>query len=353
MFNENEQYQIFISYRRDGSDAHARIIYDKLKNLGYRVFLDFESLFSGGFRKNVINAIRGCNDFIVLIPNGGLDRCNSDENDLFREEIKTALESDKNVIPVFVNGFKMPNYSDLPEDIAPITECNGIDCSMEYFDAVFEKICRNLFSTPQDEFLHQTLDNLKRRVYELDHAYFRKWACMKLNSFLSENNLFFDGTNWTNPHSEDTFGISGILFTKKSIKAITAVGDYWEDNFTIEYLKKQGEMIKQGVEISRIFILEKDNLKSAPSLMEYQRSLGIKVYYIYKGNEYIDPEWLEEDYLIQDDNLLVQIFCASHQFSSQNKCEEQVTVDSVQVKNKIERFQRILERSEIFDGTFK
>ena len=53
MFNENEQYQIFISYRRDGSDAHARIIYDKLKNLGYRVFLDFESLFSGGFRKNL------------------------------------------------------------------------------------------------------------------------------------------------------------------------------------------------------------------------------------------------------------------------------------------------------------
>ena len=73
MVNENGIYQIFISYRRDGSDAPARIIYDKLRNLGCRVFLDFESLFSGGFRKNVIEAIKECTDFILLIPKGGFE----------------------------------------------------------------------------------------------------------------------------------------------------------------------------------------------------------------------------------------------------------------------------------------
>ena len=185
MINDNKNYQIFISYRRDGSDAHARIIYDKLKNLGFRVFLDFESLFSGGFRRNVINAIKECTDFILLIPKGGFDRC-KEEADLFREEIKTALEFDKNIIPVFVNDFEMPSYQDLPDDIASIAELNGIDCSMEYFDAVFEKICRNLFATPEDEFLHKTVDNLAKRVYNLKHSYFRKWAGIKLNSFLSE-----------------------------------------------------------------------------------------------------------------------------------------------------------------------
>jgi len=341
----DENYQIFISYRRDGSDAHARILYDKLKNLGYRVFLDFESLFSGGFRKNVLNAIQGCNDFILLLPYGGLDRC-TEEADLFREEIKTALAFEKNIIPVFVNGFKMPKAQDLPEDIAIITECNGIDCSMEYFDAVFEKICRNLLSIPQDEFLHQTMDSLKKSVYHLDHPYFRKWVCMKLNAFLADNKLFFAGTNWTNPHSEDTFGVSGLSFTQKSIKAVTSVSDYWEDNFTIEYLKIQGDMASQGIEISRIFILERDKFDSVLPQLEYQRELGIQVYYIYKDNEYIDPKWLEDDFLIQDDKLLVQIFCSTHQFSSQNQCEEQITVDIVQVKNKIERFQRILERAE-------
>ena len=347
MMYENEPYQIFISYRRDGSDAHARIIYDKLRALGYRVFLDFESLFSGGFRKNIVSAVQACSDFIVLLPNGGFERC-AEEGDLFREEIRTALESDKNIIPVLVNGFKMPSYKSLPEDIAPITERNGIDCSMEYFDAVFEKICRNLVSTPKDEALFHSVHSLAKRVFDLSHPYFRKWACMKLNSFLSENNLFFDGTNWTNPHSEDTFGVSGILLTQKSLKAITAVSDYWDDRFTIDYLKKQADLVKKGIKIQRIFILDEDKLETARPQMEYQHRLGIEVYYIFKKNDYIDPKWLEEDYLIQDESLLVQIFCTSHQFSSQNKCEEQITVDVVQVMHKLERFQRILERSEIF-----
>ena len=132
-------------------------------------------MFSGGFRKNVIEAIKECTDFILLIPKGGFDRC-EEESDLFREEIKTALDFDKNIIPVFVNDFKMPNSKELPDDIASITERNGIDCSMEYFDAVFEKICRNLFSIPQEEFLHKTIENLTQRVYNLEHSYFRKWA---------------------------------------------------------------------------------------------------------------------------------------------------------------------------------
>ena len=347
MMNTKEPYQIFISYRRYGSDAHARILYDKLRDRGYSVFLDFESLFSGGFRENIITAIKECNDFILLIPNGGLERC-ADANDLFRAEIRTAIESKKNIIPVFVGGFKMPARESIPTDIIAIADQNGIECSMEYFDAVFEKICKNILSVPRDLLLIQTMQRLKKRMFNLDHAYFKKWAYMKLNTFMSNNESFFDGTNWTNPHSEDTFGISGIAFTQKSIKAISVVQDYWEDNFTIEYLKRQGELITRGVDIWRVFVIEKDKFEDAKAKMERQRELGIKVYYIFKGNEYIDPQWLEEDYLIQDDKLLVQIYCSTHQFSSQNKSEEQITVDIVTVKNKIERFQRILERAEPF-----
>ena len=33
--NNEQQYQIFISYRRNGSDAHARVFYEKLKEIGY------------------------------------------------------------------------------------------------------------------------------------------------------------------------------------------------------------------------------------------------------------------------------------------------------------------------------
>lgn len=348
MSHENyPEYQIFISYRRNGSDAHARVFYEKLKEIGYTVFLDFESLFSGGFKLNILKAIESCKDFILLLPKGGLDRC-VEEDDLLREEIKAAIEGNKNIIPVFISGFKMPSRSELPEDISVVSECHGIDCSMEYFDAVFEKLLRNLDSRPEDDYLFHTLEKIRGRMLGLDHAYFKKWACMKIDAFFSENDDFFDGTNWTNPHAEDTFGVSGIEFTKNTLKAITAVSDYWNDNFTIEYLQKQGEMVKNGVKIFRIFIIEPEKYKNAYPQMEYQTKLGINVYYIEKGNEYIDPEWLEEDYLIQDDKLLVQIYCDTHQFLSQDKSCEQITMDSVKVKQKIERFQRILERSHKF-----
>ena len=157
--------------------------------------------------------------------------------------------------------------------------------------------------------------------------------------------MFFDGTNWTNPHSEETFGIVGIGYTQRCLKATTAVSDYWEDDFSKAYLEKQHELIEKGVTVTRIFILEKGKTPGAVRQMQYQYEMGIKVYYIEKGDEYIDPEWLSEDYLIQDDELLVQIYCDTHQFSSQNQNTEEITMDPVKVQLKVERFQRILERS--------
>ncbi len=342
------KYQIFISYRRNGSDAHARVFYEKLKEIGFTVFLDFESLFSGGFETNILTAIDECEDFVLLLPKDGLQRCVNEE-DLMRKEIKQAIDGKKNIIPIFINGFKMPEKKDLPADISVLSEEHGFDCSMEYFDAVFEKLLRNLNSRPKDDYLYETISRVRNKTLSVQHDYFKKWVCVKLDEFLAENDEFFDGTNWTNPHSEQTFGIAGIAFTKKSLKATTAVADYWDDNFTIEYLNKQAEMIKKGVTIHRIFIIEKGCVENAVKQMDYQYNLGINVFYIEKGNEFIDPSWLLEDYLIQDDELLVQIYCESHQFDSQNNNNEEITMNPIKVKKKVERFQRILERSIRYD----
>ena len=342
-------YQIFISYRRNGSDAHARVFYEKLKEIGFSVFLDFESLFSGGFEMNILSAIDECEDFVLLLPKDGLQRC-SNEEDLMRKEIRQAIQGNKNIIPIFINGFKMPEKKDLPDDIAVLSEEHGFECSMEYFDAVFEKLLRNLNSKPKDDYIYETLSRVRAKTLSVQHDYFKKWVCIKLDEFLSENDDFFDGTNWTNPHSEETFGITGIDFTKKSLKATTAVSDYWNDNFTIEYLKRQAKKIKdENVDIYRIFILDKGGVEKAVPQMDYQHKLGIQVYYIEKGNEYIDPSWLTEDYLIQDDELVVQIYCETHQFDSQNRNNEEITMNPIKVKKKVERFQRILERSIKYD----
>ena len=123
--------QIFISYRRDGGDVTAKLICEALKNKGYSVFYDFDSLQGGYFDERILRAIEGCTDFVLVLPAGSLDRCKN-ENDWVRLEIKHAIKNGKNIIPVMLPGFSFPK--DLPEDIASISRINGVAFVMAYFD---------------------------------------------------------------------------------------------------------------------------------------------------------------------------------------------------------------------------
>ena len=90
------EYDMFISYRRDGGESTAKILRDKLTELGYSVFFDVESLRSGDFNKKLYEVIEGCRDFILVLSPGALDRC-VNEDDWVRLEIEHALEKEKNV----------------------------------------------------------------------------------------------------------------------------------------------------------------------------------------------------------------------------------------------------------------
>lgn len=72
------KYDIFISYRRDGGEFLGKSLYDKLTDAGYRVFFDVESLRSGKFNTQLYQVIAECQDFILLLPKGALDRCITD-----------------------------------------------------------------------------------------------------------------------------------------------------------------------------------------------------------------------------------------------------------------------------------
>ena len=53
-----DNYDIFISYRRDGGAQYARILQLELEKRGYRVFLDYEELTDGVFGDNIKKAIQ-------------------------------------------------------------------------------------------------------------------------------------------------------------------------------------------------------------------------------------------------------------------------------------------------------
>ncbi|MBQ8688827.1 MAG: toll/interleukin-1 receptor domain-containing protein [Clostridia bacterium] len=138
--------QVFISYRRDGGEVMAQLIYDRLVSKGYNVFYDIESLKSGPFNTKIYQKIEESVDFVLILPAHALDRCVYDE-DWVRNEIRHAIQKGKNIVPLIMRGFVFP--SNLPSDIANVRNYNGVSFeNMEYLDAKIDRLASMLASVP-------------------------------------------------------------------------------------------------------------------------------------------------------------------------------------------------------------
>lgn len=121
--------QVFISYRRDGGLEAAGHIHSLLKDT-YEVFFDKESLRSGRFDINIENAIKGCSDFLLILSENIFARY-EEEGDWISRETKLALDQGKNIIPIFLDGFVMPETAN--KTIDTLLNHNGIRLSEEGF----------------------------------------------------------------------------------------------------------------------------------------------------------------------------------------------------------------------------
>ena len=164
------QYHVFISYRRDGGDAMARLIYDRLQADGYFPFLDVEQMRSGKFNEQLYQRIAECDDFVLILPPNGLDRCH-DEEDWVRKEVVEALRLGKNIIPFMLRGFSFP--ADLPECIKEVKDYQGIPASQDYFDSTMDRL-KNLlsYSPPQsveiEDAPQKNTIQIGNTIYEVD-----------------------------------------------------------------------------------------------------------------------------------------------------------------------------------------
>jgi hypothetical protein len=119
--------RIFISYRRDDSAGHARLLYDRLsEDIGRdQVFMDIGIAPSEHFPALIEQALARCDVLLAIIgPNwaGVRDKTGRrrlhDPEDYVRLEIATALRRrDVAVLPVLVHGARMPDKRDLPDDL--------------------------------------------------------------------------------------------------------------------------------------------------------------------------------------------------------------------------------------------
>ena len=131
---------IFVSYRRNDAPAHAGRIFDRLaERFGKdNVYMDLDSTVPGADFGDVIEqTIAQCDVLIAVIGRHWLSalrpsrraRRGDGSEDWVRREIAAALARNIRVIPVLVQGAKMPSSAELPDDIKGLARRHAIELS--------------------------------------------------------------------------------------------------------------------------------------------------------------------------------------------------------------------------------
>lgn len=154
---------IFISYRRgDARHAAGRLV-DRLAQTYRRdqLFLDTDSIEPGlDFVQILSEKVEACDVLLAIIGPDWLnardingDRRLENPTDFVRIEIEAALQRNVRVIPVLVDGARMPMATELPPSIARLSTRNAVRLEHERFGADAEGLIRALtrIVTPQTD----------------------------------------------------------------------------------------------------------------------------------------------------------------------------------------------------------
>ena len=133
------EYDAFISYRREGGSETARLIRSELLRRGVKSFLDVVDLGASHFDDRLLQAIEKAPAFILILSSGSLDQCHR-PGDWLRREISHAISRDKNIIPILKEGFVFPEKETLPADMAELPRYNCVPYSHAYFEAATERV---------------------------------------------------------------------------------------------------------------------------------------------------------------------------------------------------------------------
>ena len=147
--NIAQESKLFISYRREDAEGQAGRLYDRL-NAAFpgRIFRDVSGIDIGVDFARAIQEAIACSVVCVVVIGRQWIRIANDQgqpriqqpNDYVRLEIATALDHGLRVIPVLVDGAKMPVEQDLPDNIQPLTRINAIELTVTDYDHLVDRL---------------------------------------------------------------------------------------------------------------------------------------------------------------------------------------------------------------------
>jgi hypothetical protein len=191
--------KIFISYRRDDSAGYAHAIQSRLVQHFSKdqVFMDVDSVEPGVDFVHVIEeAVGECDILLAVIGNKWAKESNGaksrldDPEDFVRLEISTALARDIRVIPVLVDGMKMPSEETLPALLKPLTRRNAMEISHTRFDYDVERVAtavRRVLGEKVQEGENELLKHLRKQMLIAGSARELRRNLYELEDYLSKN----------------------------------------------------------------------------------------------------------------------------------------------------------------------
>jgi hypothetical protein len=158
---------VFISYRRS-TVPWVLAIYQNLTHRGYDVFFDYQGIGSGDFERIILENIRARAHFLVLLTPSALKRC-ADQGDWLRREIETALDSQRNIVPLMLDGFDFNTPSiarHLTGMLAHLKRYNALSIPADYFAEAMDRLRERHLSVPLDAVLHPASHAATRAVQD-------------------------------------------------------------------------------------------------------------------------------------------------------------------------------------------
>jgi hypothetical protein len=144
--------RIFISYRREGDAALAGRIADLLENeFGQdHVFMDVDAeRFGFDFVEIINEEVAKCDVLLAVMGRNWLDAQSDDGKrrldnaaDFVRLEIAAALKRKIPVVPILVDGTKIPPADRLPEELQGLERRNALDLRNATFKTDMDRLVR-------------------------------------------------------------------------------------------------------------------------------------------------------------------------------------------------------------------
>ena len=170
------QYDVFISYRREGGLDLARQLAQQLERLGVSCFFDLEEIQTGKFNEKIYEAIDNSRYFIFILSPRSLDRCAND-GDWVRRELEHACSRGLLPIPVLWKGDSPSFPENLPETLRGISD---VQVSFIDHDTAFRATVKQLI----EERLDGVVTDSERKRRDAEETFLLKARRFKYDDYV-------------------------------------------------------------------------------------------------------------------------------------------------------------------------